>query len=119
MAVTIAKVHDLLSGADEVQGVSVLADRLWPRGISKSDFTPDHWLTGATPSSELRKWFDHDPSLFDEFSTRYRSELDDGDADVDKLLDLCRAGDVTLVYAAADREHNHARVLAGWIKENI
>lgn len=118
MKVSCVKVHDLLHGEAESEGTAVLVDRLWPRGVAKKDLHHDLWLKDVAPSPELRRWFDHDPAKFDEFTRRYRAELDEaygaGNGDVDTLLEL---GDVTLLYAAHDREHNHAVVLAAWIKE--
>lgn len=119
MSVNTVKVHDLLHGTARGSGTSVLVDRLWPRGIAKDDLAYDEWLKGAAPSAELRKWFHANPSLFDDFAASYRDELEEGNADVDKLVELARNGDVTLLYAAADRDHNHARVLAEWMKGKI
>ncbi|QGU02624.1 hypothetical protein CKALI_08840 [Corynebacterium kalinowskii] len=116
----IAKIHDLL--LDVPQGTFALVDRLWPRGISKADFGPDLWAKGAAPSTSLRKWF-HSGGDFSTFTDRYRAELDaalaDGDPDLISLLDLVRAGDVTLVYASKDRDRNHAQVLAQWLEERV
>lgn len=117
MSIRCVKVHDLLHGEDEVHGTSVLVDRLWPRGVAKADLDHDEWLKDVAPSPELRKWFDHDVDRFEEFSRRYREELDVGNDDVEKLEQLAADGDVTLLYAAKDREHNHAVVLADWLKE--
>lgn len=118
MNVTCVNVHDLLHGEAQVHGTAVFVDRLWPRGVRKADLHHDLWLKEVAPTTELRKWFGHDPEKFDEFTRRYRAELDEahgaGNGDVDKLLEL---GDVTLLYAAHDREHNHAVVLAAWMKE--
>ena len=118
MTVHCVKVHDLLHGDAEVKGVCVLVDRLWPRGVKKEDLDHDEWLKDAAPSPELRKWFNHDPERFDEFARRYREELDESNADVEKLEQLAADGDLTLLYSAKDREINHAVVLADWLKEN-
>lgn len=115
MSIYCVKVHDLLDG-EKAHGTKVLVDRVWPRGIKKDDLGHDEWLKDVAPSTELRKWFDHDEDKFDEFSERYRAELDEGGEDVDKLLELAK-GDVTLLYAAKDREINQARVLAEWLEE--
>ncbi|MGD7003847.1 DUF488 domain-containing protein [Corynebacterium halotolerans] len=113
MSVHTVKIHDLDDTV--VSGVRVLVDRLWPRGIKKKDLDHDEWLKDVAPSPELRKWFNHDPERFEEFSRRYEAELDEGNEDVDKLVSLAEKGDVTLLYAAKDREHNHAVVLAHWL----
>lgn len=115
MTVRCVKVHDLVTSRAQSSGAVVLVDRIWPRGISKADLGHDEWLREAAPSPELRRWFGHDPDKFEEFSRRYRQELDEGGEDVDKLRELVDQGDVTLLYAAADRDHNHARVLADWL----
>ena len=117
MTVHIAKVHDVLNGAT-THGTTVLVDRLWPRGVSKEKLQPDHWLQDVAPSSELRQWFNHDPEKFEECSLRYRAELDDRDAeDLEKLQGEVARVDVTLLYGAADRKHNHAVVLMEWLNE--
>ena len=95
-------------------GTRVLVDRLWPRGVSKADAHLDEWCKEVAPSPELRKWYDHDPDRFDEFSRRYRSELDDGEqADaLSHLRDLADDGTVTLLTATKDPDISAATVLA-------
>ncbi|WP_018296889.1 DUF488 domain-containing protein [Corynebacterium lubricantis] len=114
------KVHDMLAGRTEAPGTHVLVDRLWPRGIAKKDLDAT-WLKDVAPSPELRKWFNHDASLFDEFSTRYLSELDEnsasGNEDLASLQKLVDDGDVSLLYAAKDHEINHAVVLKEWLEK--
>lgn len=92
-------------------GVRALVDRLWPRGLTKEDAALDQWLKDVAPSTELRRWFGHDPDKWQEFQVRYRAELrDQGES----LASLKRSGQkqtVTLVYAARDEEHNAAQVL--------
>ncbi len=117
MSLRRVKVHDLLSGEDDASGMVVLVDRLWPRGVKKTDLDLDEWLRDAAPSPQLRKWFDHDAEKFGEFSRRYRNELEEGNDDVEKLERLAAEGDLTLLYAAKDRDINHAVVLAEWLKE--
>jgi len=93
-------------------GYRVLIDRLWPRGVSKHEAQLDEWARELAPSSELRRWFGHDPAKFDEFRRSYREELAAQD---DKLCELRRRaeeGTLTLVYGARDSEHNDAVVLA-------
>jgi uncharacterized protein YeaO (DUF488 family) len=93
-------------------GYRVLIDRLWPRGVSKEEARLDEWARDLAPSSELRRWFAHDPAKFDEFRRRYRRELDEHDEQVRELRRRARAGRLTLVYGARDTEHNDAVVLA-------
>jgi uncharacterized protein YeaO (DUF488 family) len=92
-------------------GVRVLVDRLWPRGLRKNDAAIDRWLKDIAPSTELRRWFGHDPSRWDEFQHRYRHELSAHAELLDELRELARTGVVTLVYGAKDERHNDAVVL--------
>lgn len=100
-------------------GYRVLVDRLWPRGISKEDAQLDEWLKKVAPSSELRKWFDHDPGKFEEFRNRYKVELIDREEPVNKLLEIAGDQPVTLLYAAKDKTHNHAVVLRQFLENRI
>jgi uncharacterized protein YeaO (DUF488 family) len=92
-------------------GVRILVDRLWPRGLSKQKAAVDHWMKDIAPSAELRKWFGHDPERWPEFRRRYREELRRQGALLAQIGDLAEGGAVTLVYAAHDEEHNDAVVL--------
>ena len=92
-------------------GTRVLIDRLWPRGVSKDDAAVDLWLKDLAPSTELRKWFGHDPARWAEFQDRYAEELHQHSGPLGQLRDLARMGLVTLVYSAHDEEHNNALVL--------
>ena len=92
-------------------GVRVLVDRLWPRGLAKSEAAIDRWLKEVAPSSELRRWFGHDPRKWNEFRRKYQVELW-GRGDLLKELRLAaQKGPLTLVYSARDQEHNQAVVL--------
>jgi len=92
-------------------GVRVLVDRLWPRGVSKADIAIDRWLKDVAPSTELRHWFGHDPGRWDEFRKRYQAELSDKAEPLKELQACARKGTLTLVYAARDEAHNEAVVL--------
>ena len=92
-------------------GVRILVDRLWPRGLSKEKAAVDHWMKDIAPSADLRKWFGHDPERWPEFQSRYRDELRRHGALLDQIVDLAAGRAVTLVYAAHDEEHNDAVVL--------
>ena len=92
-------------------GFRVLVERLWPRGVSKEEAHLDLWLKDVAPSTELRKWFGHDPAKWKEFQQRYRAELKDKKDALKLLKEKARAGTVTLVYGARDEEHNGALVL--------
>lgn len=91
----------------------VLVDRLWPRGVSKSEAAIDEWLHDVAPSTELRRWYAHEPAKFPEFARRYSEELDrqPGSDAVDRLLDLSDSDPITLVTATRDVEHSGARAL--------
>ncbi len=92
-------------------GVRVLVDRLWPRGLPKSEAAIDHWLRDVAPSTDLRRWFGHDPSRWDEFCRRYKAELSHHPDALNELRALAQIGRLTLVFAARDELHNEAIVL--------
>ena len=96
---------------DADDGTRVLVDRLWPRGVRKADAALDLWLKEIAPSTELRKWFDHDTARWDEFRERYSGELRTHPELLVQLRTLARKGTLTLVYAAHDERHNDAVVL--------
>ena len=98
---------------DESDGMRVLVDRLWPRGLAKERAHIDLWLKEIEPSNELRAWFGHDPARFDEFRQRYEAELASGRAHdaLARLRELVQQHPVTLVFAARDAEHSNAAVL--------
>jgi len=92
-------------------GTRVLIDRLWPRGISKQKAKLDYWMKDIAPSTELRKWFGHDPKRWAEFRRRYAAELREHPDLIAELRFLARKSLITLVYAAHDESHNDAVVL--------
>jgi uncharacterized protein YeaO (DUF488 family) len=96
-------------------GLRVLVDRLWPRGVSKARARIDHWLKEIAPSTALRKWFHHDPGRWQEFVNRYLRELEENPAAVDELRALARRGTVTLVFSAKDEQRNQAVVLRDYL----
>lgn len=97
----------------EEDGQRVLVDRLWPRGLSRERLQLDAWLRDLAPSTELRKWFNHDPNRWTGFERRYRKELQapQRQALLAELSARAKHGVVTLVYGARDTEHNEAIVL--------
>ncbi len=107
MSISIKRVYETPKHSD---GMRVLVDRLWPRGVTKEEAKIDLWLKDVAPSTELRKWYGHDPERWPEFQKQYRSELEDNPA-LAGLRKLSRNGKVTLVYAAKDENHTHALVL--------
>lgn len=92
-------------------GRRILVDRLWPRGVKKADAAIDEWTKDIAPSSELRKWFAHDPERWQEFRRKYVAELADKSEQLERLRELARHGTLTLVFAARDEDHNDAVVL--------
>jgi uncharacterized protein YeaO (DUF488 family) len=99
--------------ADDGDGYRVLVDRLWPRGVSKDKAHLDTWMKDIAPSTELRRWFGHDPARWDEFERRYRAELAEPGQSrlVDALAERATQGQVTLIYGTRDTLHNEAVVL--------
>ena len=103
----------------ESDGYRILIDRLWPRGVSRADARLDEWARDLAPSTELRRWFGHDPDRFAEFRRRYRDELSTQEAKLRDLRRRAREGTVTLVYGARDTEHNDAVVLAKILRDPV
>jgi uncharacterized protein YeaO (DUF488 family) len=97
-------------------GARILVDRLWPRGVSKKSAALTLWLEEIAPSPALRKWFGHDPERWSEFRRRYRAELKANHAAMQSLREFLGRNPVTLLYAAHDPAHNHALVLADYLK---
>jgi uncharacterized protein YeaO (DUF488 family) len=96
-------------------GIRLLVDRLWPRGVSREKLAAEAWLKDIAPSPELRTWFGHRPERWEEFVQRYRAELDDNAAALDVLRGYLRQGPVTLLYATRDNERNSAAVLREYL----
>jgi uncharacterized protein YeaO (DUF488 family) len=102
--------------ADPSDGQRVLIDHVWPRGVTRERARLDEWARDLAPSDELRKWFDHVPERFGEFRSRYREELAAQPERVDDLRRRAESARLTIVYAARDREHNNAVVLAELVR---
>ena len=100
---------------EAADGIRVLVDRLWPRGVKKVDAAIDQWMKELSPSTELRNWFGHDPARWDEFRERYAAEVSQHPDQLRQLRALAGEGTVTLVYSAHDEEHNNAVALRGFI----
>lgn len=98
-------------------GVRILVDRLWPRGIRKDELVMDEWRKDIAPSPELRKWFSHQTSRWEEFSERYQNELNAHPEVWGPVAETARKKNVTLLYAARDSEHNHAIVLLDFLQK--
>ena len=114
MDVRVKRAYD--DPADD-DGYRVLIDRLWPRGVARERARLDEWARELAPSTELRRWFGHDPDRFSEFRVRYTSELESQRPKLDELRRRAREGTLTLVYGARDTEHNDAVVLADVLRD--
>ena len=101
----------------EDDGLRVLVDRLWPRGISKEEAMIDRWEKDLAPTTELRRWFGHDPAKWEEFLECYRAELEGKGEALARIQREANDGTVTLLYAAKDEEHNNAVALKRYIEE--
>ena len=109
----LKRVYDPVSPAD---GKRFLVERLWPRGLSKGKLHLDAWLKDVAPSTELRKWFSHDPEKWPQFRTRYFQELDAQPDSWQPITAAARRGRVTLVYSSHDEEHNNAVALQEYLQ---
>ena len=107
MSVSLKRAYEPPAATD---GKRILVDRIWPRGLTKDKAKIDLWLKDVAPSTELRKWFGHEPERWSEFRTRYRAELENNPA-LKELKELVRNTKATLVYAAKDETHNNAVAL--------
>jgi uncharacterized protein YeaO (DUF488 family) len=112
---TQMKIKRVYEKPEKEDGKRILVDRLWPRGLTKEKASIDLWLKDIAPSTELRKWFNHDPAKWKEFQKRYQLELENSKEQVSILNGLLKKGAVTLVYGAKDQEHNEALVLKEWL----
>ena len=104
---------------DEADGRRVLVDRLWPRGLSKEKARVDVWEKGLAPSTELRRWYGHDPKKWLEFKIRYAAELEDNSAGVDGFLAEFQSGTVTFLYGSKETRLNNAVALKEYIESII
>lgn len=110
--IELKRVYDPRSDAD---GLRILVERLWPRGVLKADAAIDHWIKDVAPSPELRIWYGHKPERWEEFRERYRAELTEHPAAVEAVKALCAAQPVTFIFAAKDEERNSAAVLRAFL----
>jgi uncharacterized protein YeaO (DUF488 family) len=109
----VKRIYDPPSASD---GARVLVDRLWPRGLRKEDLELTLWHKDVAPSPALRKWFHQNRDRWEEFEARYRAELDANPEVLTQLYELQKRGRVTLLYGTRDKEHNHAQVLADYLR---
>jgi len=112
MELKIKRVYEQPAKGD---GKLILVDRLWPRGLTKEKASIDLWLKDIAPTTELRKWFGHDPDKWKEFKKRYHQELKNNKEQVSILYEQLKKRRVTLLYGAKDEQHNEALVLKEWL----
>jgi len=112
--IKIKRAYDPLSSDD---GKRILVDRLWPRGIKKEDAAIDEWLKDIAPSTELRKWYSHDPAKWGEFKKRYKIELKDKIGIIDRLRQESKKRTITFLFSAKATELNNAVALKQFIEE--
>jgi uncharacterized protein YeaO (DUF488 family) len=113
--IRLKRVYEAPSAED---GKRILVDRVWPRGVRRADAAMDRWIKEIAPSTELRRWFGHDPERWAEFQRRYRAELTRKGTLVQELRKAAEVGPVTLLYAARDERHNQAVVLRDVLLED-
>lgn len=112
------KIKRIYEEAAQSDGYRILIDRLWPRGVSKEKAKIDLWLKEIAPTTELRKWFNHEPEKWEEFQKRYKKELSQNKDLIKQLNSLEKEHKtITLLYAAKDSEHANAKVLLKVLKE--
>lgn len=111
------KIKRVYENPEKEDGTRILVDRLWPRGMTKEKADVDLWLKEIGPSTELIKWFGHDPDRWKEFEKRYKKELKENKEAVSQLKDHPKKGTTTLVYSAKDEEHNQAVVLKEFLSD--
>ncbi|MDA8098891.1 MAG: DUF488 domain-containing protein [Nitrospiraceae bacterium] len=114
--IRIKRVYDPPSPDD---GMRILIDRLWPRGLSKAAAHIDAWIRDAAPSTELRMWFHHDPARWPEFRKRFTAELREHEEAVEAIVEAARKGTVTFVYSSKEEEHNNAAALKEFIEARM
>lgn len=103
---------------DKKDGERILVDRLWPRGLTKEKASVDLWLKDIAPSTELRKWFAHDPEKWKRFRERYETEIRHNHDLIKVLKQKAGKGTITLIYGARDEKHNEALVLKQFLERD-
>lgn len=114
--IRLKRVYDPEAPTD---GTRFLVERLWPRGVRKSDLPLHAWLKEVGPSTELRKWFGHSPERWEEFRSRYFAELDEKSDVWEPILAAARKGAVTLLYSSRDPERNNAVALKDYLERKL
>jgi uncharacterized protein YeaO (DUF488 family) len=112
------KIKRVYEQPDKKDGERILVDRLWPRGLTREKASVDLWLKEIAPSTELRKWFDHDPEKWRRFRGRYETEIKHKDDLIKILKRKASEGTITLIYGAQDEKHNEALVLKQFLEKS-
>jgi uncharacterized protein YeaO (DUF488 family) len=115
----VIKIKRVYEGPEPSDGFRVLVDRLWPRGISKEKASIDLWLKEIAPSNELRKWYSHDPTKWDEFRERYFRELDNNPLAIEQIRKYVSLGTVTFVYSTREQQLNNAVALQEYVESGL
>ncbi len=113
MAIHLKRAYDRPTRSD---GFRVLVDRVWPRGVTKEQLKTDMWLKNIAPSTQLRKWFGHDPEKWKEFRKRYFKELDSHPEEIRLLREKMQSGEVTLVFGAKEERFNNAEAIKEYLE---
>ncbi len=113
--ITVARIY---GNRGQTTGITILVDRIWPRGITKEKAGVDLWMKEIAPSNELRKWFNHEDVKWSEFRERYFAELDNKREVVKALLGVTKGGDITLLFSARNSEHNNAVALKEYLERH-
>ncbi|KAF3362783.1 putative protein YeaO [Chlamydiales bacterium STE3] len=116
MKIKIKRAYD---PASEEDGIRILVDRLWPRGVKKTKLKLNVWLKDVAPSTALRKWFSHDPAKWVEFQQRYALELEENPKSWEPIMKALEHASITLIYGAHDSEHNHALCLKNYLVDKV
>lgn len=111
------KIKRIYENPEPDDGYRMLIDRIWPRGVKKEEAMLDEWNKDIAPSTELRKWFGHQQALFEEFSKRYKAELSNKAEALEYIKSIADKQQLTLLYAAKDKEMNNAQVLSEVIQQ--
>jgi uncharacterized protein YeaO (DUF488 family) len=112
--IKIKRAYESIASSD---GFRILVDRLWPRGIKKEDAHVDVWLKDIAPSTDLRKWFNHEPEKWEAFRKKYLAELQDSPATAELIEQVKKHKTITLVYSAKDEQHNQAVVVKEFLEK--
>ncbi len=113
MPISLKRAYEIPSQSD---GCRILVDGLWPRGLSKQDARVDLWPKEAAPSTELRRWFNHEPDKWEEFKRRYFEELRAREESLEPILERVRAGRVTFIFASRELRFNNAVALKEYVE---